>query len=68
MTSIGMPQTVQLNKEIKQQLTQEVKETLAITANVNEKLRKKNFTAAELWNSRRNLHSASNRIRRWNPN
>jgi hypothetical protein len=65
MKSIVMPLTVQLNKEEKDQLTKEVKETLAIKANVNSK---KSFTAAEMWNSRRNSRSASSRIRRWSLN
>ncbi|MEI9945025.1 MAG: hypothetical protein WDN26_12510 [Chitinophagaceae bacterium] len=66
MKSIIMPGTVQLNHKEIDQLTKEVKETLA-TTNVNNQT-KKNFTVAEMWNSRRNLRSASNMIRRWNLN
>jgi hypothetical protein len=66
MKSNVMPLTVQLNKEEKDQLTKQVEETLAI--NVNGFKSKKSFTAAEMWNSRRNVRSASSRIRRWSLN
>lgn len=68
MKSIVMQSTVQLNEETKQQLAQEVKETLAseMEANVNHK--KRNFTAAEMWNRHRQARSASAMIRKWNLN
>lgn len=64
MKSIAMQSPVHSNEEIKHQLSQEVNETLATTANVNNTQRKKIFTAVELWHSRRNVRSASSRIHR----
>jgi len=66
MKSIIMQSTVQLNEETKHQLTQEVKETLAADANVNANSKKRNFTAAEMWNRHRNGRSASSMMRKWN--
>jgi hypothetical protein len=66
MKSMVMPLTVQLDQQEKDQLTKEVKEVLAVTADVNRN--RKSFTVAEMWNSRRNSRSASSRIRRWNLN
>lgn len=66
MKSIVMQSTVQLNEETKQQLAQEVKETLATEANTGSK--KRNFTAAEMWNHHRQTRSASLMIRKWNLN
>lgn len=68
MKSIVMQSTVQLNEETKQQLAEEVKETLANDANVNNNRKKRNFTAAEMWNRQRNARSASSMIRKWNMN
>ena len=61
MKSIVMPKTVQLSDEIRKQLLQEVKETLAADAIVKNK---KRFTAGDLWNLQRNTRSASDMIRR----
>lgn len=61
MKSIVMPKTVQLSDEIKKQLLHEVKETLATDIEVKNK---KRFTAGDLWNLRRNSHSASDMMRR----
>jgi hypothetical protein len=66
MNSIIMPETVQLNEEIIEQLSQEITETSVIETNVSHK--KKKFTAADMWNRHRNSRSASSMIRRWNLN
>lgn len=68
MKSIVMPGTVQLSKEIKDQLisASEVQEKLAITASDSMPSRK--ITAAEIWNLQRRRRSASEMIRRWNLN
>lgn len=65
MKSNVMQATVQLNEETKQQLTQEVKETLATHANFNETDQKRNFTTAEMWNRNRKGRYAGGMIRRW---
>jgi hypothetical protein len=56
----------EISNETKQQLPAVVNETLATTDFKIEN--KTSFTAAELWNSRKNSVSASSRIRRWNLN
>ena len=66
MNSIIMPETVQLNEEITEQLSQQAMETSVIKTNVSNK--KKKFTAADMWNRHRNSRSASFMIRRWNLN
>jgi hypothetical protein len=65
MKSIVMPSSVQLSNENKNELTQEVKETVATEA-----IGSKNeiFTVSQLWNSQRQMRSASDRIRKWNLN
>ena len=70
MKSIVMPipddfGTVQLSKETSTQLTQEVKETLATTANTQNETK---FTATDMWNRNRKSRSASDMMRRWNLN
>lgn len=65
MKSNAMPKTVQLSEEMKQQLTTEVNETLAMEANVKNN---KKFTAVDMWNRQRNGRSASDMMRRWNLN
>lgn len=65
MKSITMPKPEQLAEETTEQLTQEVKETLAPKANVNNKTK---FTAMDMWNRNRKSRSASDMIRRWNLN
>lgn len=65
MKSNAMPKTVQLSEEMKQQLTAEVNETLAMEANVKNN---KKFTAVDMWNRQRNGRSASDMMRRWNLN
>ncbi|MEI2737352.1 MAG: hypothetical protein V9F01_01040 [Chitinophagaceae bacterium] len=66
MKSIIMPKSVQLNEETNGQLPQEVKETSAAEANVNNN--KTKFTAVDMWNRNRQSRSASSMIRRWNLN
>jgi hypothetical protein len=60
-----MQSAVQLDEQAKQQLTQEVKETLALN-HVNNAAKKKNFTTADMWNRNRRKHPASSQVRRWN--
>ncbi len=66
MNSIIMPETVQLNEEIKEQLSQEINETFAVETGEN--YNKTKFTAVDMWNRHRNSRSASFMIRRWNLN
>jgi hypothetical protein len=56
-------QTVELKEDVKEQLTKEVEATLATTD--CQPKEKRNFTLADMWNSRKNSTSASSRIRRW---
>jgi hypothetical protein len=61
MTSIAMAKTVQVDEEIKKQLLHEVKETLATDIGVKNR---KRFTAADMWNLKRNRRTASDMMRR----
>ncbi len=61
MKSIVMPKTVQLDEETMSRLLHEVKETLAADVKVKNK---KRFTAADLWNLKRNRRSASDMMRK----
>lgn len=63
MKSIVMPKTEGLNEETIQ--PREVKETLAVEANKDNKTK---FTAIDMWNRNRNSRSASDMMRRWNLN
>lgn len=65
MKSIVMPSSVQLHDENKNELTQEVKETVAPEA-INSK--NEIFTVSQLWNRQKQMRSASDRIRKWNLN
>ena len=65
MKSIFMPSTVQLNEDVKIELTQEVEETVATEA-INNK--NETFTVSQMWNRQRQVRSASDRIRKWNLN
>jgi len=65
MKSSVMPSTVQLNEEAKNELTQEVEETVATEA-INNK--NETFTVSQMWNRQRQVRSASDRIRKWNLN
>ncbi|HVZ58048.1 MAG TPA: hypothetical protein VG870_15430 [Chitinophagaceae bacterium] len=60
-----MSKVVRLDDQELQQLTQEVKETLATST---EYLKKNtdNFTAIDMWNCHRRVRSASSLMRRWN--
>jgi hypothetical protein len=64
MKSIIMPSSVQLSEETKQNLAQEVKETVAKDAISKDET----FTASQLWNRQRKVRSASDMMRRWNLN
>ncbi len=65
MKNFAMQPTVQLDEEIKQELTQEVRETLAMDANDNETEEKRNFTTADMWNRNRRSRYADGITRRW---
>lgn len=67
MQSIIMPVHEQLDEKKKDQLFNEVKETVAKTEVVKNQ-KKKTFTAHELWNRQRQARSASDMMRRWNLN
>lgn len=71
MKSIVMPVHEQLDKETKDQLFSEVKETVAkaIPIPIGIKNQKgKKFTVQEMWNRQRRGRSASDMIRRTNLN
>ena len=61
MKSIVMPKNVQLSEEIRKELFQEVKETLATGIGVKNR---KRFTPADMWNLQRNVRTASYLMRR----
>jgi hypothetical protein len=63
MKSIVMPSAVQLSEETKNQLAQEVKETIA-----KEVIKQEKFTATQMWNRQKQVRSASDMMRRWNLN
>lgn len=63
MNTNTMQSAVQLDEQDKQQLIQEVKETLA-TNHVNNTTKKKNFTTVDMWNRNRRNHPASSQVRR----
>ena len=67
MKSITMPENVQLNEEIKKQLSAEVKETLAQDAKIVNNHKKK-FTAVDLWNRQRQSRSTRSMLRPWEMN
>ena len=66
MKSNVMPVSEQLSEETKQQLSAQVKETVAKDA--ISKKSNKTFTASEMWNRHRQRRSASDMMRRWNLN
>ena len=71
MKSIVMPVTEQLDEKTKDQLFNEVKETVAETIPVTtgkKDQKKKTFTVQDMWNRQRQAKSASTRISRWNLN
>ena len=67
MKSIPMPEIVQLNEEIKKQLSAEVKETLAQDAKIVINNKKK-FTAVDFWNRQRQSRSTRTMLRPWEMN
>lgn len=64
MNTDSMHRVVRLDEIELQQLTQEVKETLAENSMYEEKP-KARFTVANMWNVQRQARSASSMIRRW---
>lgn len=56
------PSIVQMEPGILNNLVREVKETLATDIHLPE-VKKRSFTAADLWNIRRNTKTAQNRFR-----
>ena len=67
MKSIIMPVHEQLDEKTKDQLFNEVKETVAKTPTVaNQK--KNTFTVQDMWNRQRQAKSASAMMRRWSLN
>ena len=67
MKSIIMPVHEQLDEKTKDQLFNEVKETVAKTPAVKDQ-KKKTFTVQDMWNRQRQAKSASAMMRRWNLN
>ncbi len=67
MKSIIMPGHEQLDKKAKDQLFNEVKETVAKTPTVKDQ-KKNTFTVQDMWNRQRQAKSASDMMRRWNLN
>ncbi|HET6721378.1 MAG TPA: hypothetical protein VFH07_01455, partial [Chitinophagaceae bacterium] len=62
-----MPVHEQLDEKTKDQLFNEVKETVAKTTNLKDQ-KKKTFTVQDMWNRQRQAKSASAMMRRWNLN
>ena len=67
MKSIIMPVHEQLDEKTKDQLFNEVKETVAKTPAVTNQ-KKNTFTVQDMWNRQRQAKSASAMMRRWNLN
>ena len=67
MKSIVMPVSEQLDKKTKDQLFNEVKETVAKTT-IEKNQKRKTFTVQEMWNRQRQAKSATTMMRRWNLN
>jgi len=59
MITDSMPKVVQLDEQVLQELTREVKETVAPKALRPKSTNRKKFTAAQLWNLKRRMFSAS---------
>lgn len=64
MSTDSMQKVVRLDETVLQQLTKEVKETLADKDQPTKK--ESTFTAAEMWRTQRRARSASSLVRRWN--
>lgn len=65
MNTDSMHKVVRLDENELQQLTQEVKETLASTPIYESENEKNHFTAIDMWNMQRQVRSASLRMRKW---
>lgn len=63
MKSDAMPSVVQMGAEELQQLTTEVKETVATGVQLPQ-AKKKTFRVVDMWNIRRNAKSTSDLLRR----
>ena len=61
MNTESLYRIVQLDEQELQQLTREVKETIAHKA-IPVKKKTRNFTAAQMWNLKRNMRSAALRV------
>jgi hypothetical protein len=61
MNTESMPGIVRLGEKELQELTKEVKETIAY-AQVQPKKSNKNFTAAQMWNMKRRMFSAALKV------
>jgi hypothetical protein len=71
MKSIIMPKREQLDEKTKDQLFNEVKETVAKTIPIAigiKDQKKKTFTVQDMWNRQRQAKSASDMMRRWHLN
>ena len=64
MNTDSMHKVVRLDESELQQLTQEVKETLADSP-IYEEREKSLFTAFDMWNVQRQARSASSMMRKW---
>ena len=67
MKSIIMPVPEQLDEKMKDQLFNDVKETVATTTILKDQ-KKNTFTVQDMWNRQRQAKSASDMMRRWNLN
>lgn len=65
MNTETMNKVVRLDENELQQLTQEVKETLASSPIYESENEKNHFTAIDMWNVQRQVRSASLMMRRW---
>ncbi len=65
MNTDSMHRVVRLDENELQELTQEVKETLAGNS-MNEEKQKTSFSVANMWNVQRQTRSASSMMRKWN--
>jgi len=66
MSTDSMHKVVRLDETELQQLTKEVKETLAENLQPKKKKANSTFTAAEMWRHQSRVRSASMLVRRWN--
>jgi hypothetical protein len=65
MNTDSMHKVVRLDENELQQLTQEVKETLANSPIYESENEKNLFTAIDMWNMQRQVRTASLRMRKW---